>query len=139
MAKSIRKQKPIITKNSLEFLRNYINNASPVGFESGGQKIWLGYLKPFIDKHFIDPYGTAVGVINPDLKFKVVLHGAGAPIILITTPHPVREPYLNFLVEVKWPNGRMLREFTNDYCQSSGAIGWPKLVHFVSSNLNEAE
>jgi putative aminopeptidase FrvX len=58
---------------SLTFLKNYLNTPSPVGFESGGQKIWLGYLKPYIDTYFTDAYGTAVGVINPDAKFRVVI------------------------------------------------------------------
>ena len=67
------KQKPILTDESLAFLKNYINNPSPVGFESSGQKLWLEYLKPFVDTHFTDPYGTAVGVINPASTFKVVI------------------------------------------------------------------
>ena len=67
------KQKSILTDNSLAFLKNYINNPSPVGFESGGQKLWLEYLKPYVDTHFSDPYGTAVGVINPTETFKVVI------------------------------------------------------------------
>ena len=50
-----------------------MNNASPVGFEISGQKLWLQYLKPFVDTQFTDPYGTSVGVINPDAKFKVVI------------------------------------------------------------------
>ena len=65
--------KKIITNNSLEFLKQYINNASPVGFETWGQKLWLEYVKPYIDTHYVDPYGTAVGIINPDNKFKVVI------------------------------------------------------------------
>ncbi len=76
MAKSTRsipKKKSILTPHSLGFLKTYINNASPVGFETSGQKLWLEYLKPYIDKHFSDPYGTAVGIINPDAKFKVVI------------------------------------------------------------------
>jgi putative aminopeptidase FrvX len=73
MAKSAKTKKSILTDNSFEFLKNYINNASPVGFESSGQKLWLNYLKPYIDTHFTDPYGTAVGVINPDSNFKVVI------------------------------------------------------------------
>jgi len=44
-----------------------------VGFESSGQKIWLNYLKPYIDNFFTDPYGTAVGVINPKSPYKVVI------------------------------------------------------------------
>jgi putative aminopeptidase FrvX len=54
-------------------LRSYLNNPSPVGFEYSGQKIWLNYLQPYIDEQFVDPYGTAVGVINPNQPFKVVI------------------------------------------------------------------
>jgi len=73
MAKSAKAKKSIITSTSFEFLKNYINNASPVGFESSGQRLWLDYLKPYIDSQFTDPYGTAVGVINPQNNFKVVI------------------------------------------------------------------
>src|ERR1700754_4308102 len=68
-----RKEKSIITDKAFSFLRNYINNASPVGFESSGQKLWLEYIKPVVDTTFVDPYGTAVGVINPKAPFKVVI------------------------------------------------------------------
>lgn len=67
------KHKSVITDSSFEFLKNYINTPSPVGFESGGQKVWLDYVKPFVDTHFTDPYGTTVGVINPSDTFKVVI------------------------------------------------------------------
>lgn len=72
MAKAVRK-KSYMTEKSKAFFINYINNASPVGFESSGQKLWLDYLKPFVDSHFTDPYGTAVGVVNPNHPFKVVI------------------------------------------------------------------
>lgn len=72
MAKA-KKSKSILTDQSYSFLKTYINNASPTGFETSGQKLWLEYLKPYIDTHFTDPYGTAVGVINPDAPFKVVI------------------------------------------------------------------
>ena len=65
--------KSLLTDQSLKFFRNYINNASPVGFETWGQKLWLEYLKPYVDTHYVDPYGTAVGVINPEHPFKVVI------------------------------------------------------------------
>jgi putative aminopeptidase FrvX len=67
------KSTSIITEQSMEFLKTYINNASPVGFESSGQKLWLEYIKPLVDTTFVDPYGTAVGIINPDAPFKVVI------------------------------------------------------------------
>lgn len=73
MAKAAKAKKSIITDQAYSFFRNYINNASPVGFETWGQKLWIDYLKPYVDNHFVDPYGTAVGVINPEHPFKVVI------------------------------------------------------------------
>jgi putative aminopeptidase FrvX len=62
-----------LSDQPLKFLKNYINTPSPVGFESGGQKVWLDYVKSLVDTTFVDPYGTAVGVINPKAEFKVVI------------------------------------------------------------------
>lgn len=78
MAKKVISKKKSVTttvlrKESMEFLENYLNNPSPTGFESEGQKIWLKYLQPYIDESFVDNYGTAVGVINPKAKFKVLI------------------------------------------------------------------
>ena len=66
-------KKKIITAKSQKFLEAYLNNASPTGFESEGQKLWLDYIKPYIDTHIVDTYGTVVGVINPDAPYKVVI------------------------------------------------------------------
>jgi putative aminopeptidase FrvX len=63
----------IITSDAFQFLTKYLNNYSPTGFESEGQKLWLEHIKPFVDTHFVDTYGTVVGVINPEAKYKVVL------------------------------------------------------------------
>lgn len=67
------KTKSLLNDKSLKFLKEYLNNASPTGFESAGQKLWLSYIKPYIDEHFVDTYGTVVGVINPKAPFKVVI------------------------------------------------------------------
>ncbi|MEQ8623394.1 MAG: M42 family metallopeptidase [Vicingaceae bacterium] len=67
------KAKKIITKASEKFLETYLNNASPTGYESEGQKLWLNYIKPYIDETFVDTYGTAVAVVNPEAKYKVVI------------------------------------------------------------------
>ncbi|MGJ1447585.1 M42 family metallopeptidase [Sphingobacterium spiritivorum] len=64
---------PIVTKESLSFFEKYINNPSPTGFEWEGQRMWLDYLKPYVDTTYIDNYGTAVGIINPDAPYKVVI------------------------------------------------------------------
>ncbi len=67
------KLKTIITSKSEKFLEKYLNNASPTGFESAGQKLWLDYITPYIDEYFTDTYGSVVGVINPKAKYKVVI------------------------------------------------------------------
>jgi len=72
-AKSGTASSSILTSKSWEFLKKYIDNPSPVGFESSGQRLWLDYLKPYVDSHFTDAYGTAVGVVNPAAPFKVVI------------------------------------------------------------------
>ncbi|MBB4863648.1 pilus assembly protein FimV [Pseudomonas nitritireducens] len=46
------------------------------------------------------------------LKFTPIVKPNGKSVIRVTSDRPVQEPYLNFLVEVLWPNGRLLREYT---------------------------
>ncbi|MBI3774360.1 MAG: FimV family protein [Gammaproteobacteria bacterium] len=46
------------------------------------------------------------------LRFEVVTNPSGAPYIQVKSSQPITEPFLNFLIEVNWPNGRLLREFT---------------------------
>lgn len=65
----------IINQNSLNFLEKYLNNAAPTGYESDGQKLWMDYLEPYVDEFITDTYGSAVGVINPEAKYKVVIEG----------------------------------------------------------------
>jgi putative aminopeptidase FrvX len=60
-------------QNPETFLEKYLNNASPTGFEASGQKIWLEYLKPYIDDYYVDAYGSVVGIINPKADYKVVI------------------------------------------------------------------
>ncbi len=71
--KSAKKGSLILDKKAESFLYEYLNNPSPVGFEAEGQKIWLKYLKPYSDDKIVDAYGTAVAVINPGKKYKVVI------------------------------------------------------------------
>ena len=58
---------------SINFLEKYLNNASPTGYEIEGQKLWLEYIKPYIDEYISDTYGTVVGIINPKADYKVVI------------------------------------------------------------------
>merc|ERR1712070_366017 len=65
----------VLDKKAIAFLEKYLNNPSPTGYESKGQKIWMDYLTPYVDSFITDTYGTAVGVINPDAPYKVVIEG----------------------------------------------------------------
>jgi pilus assembly protein FimV len=47
-----------------------------------------------------------------DLRFEVVFGAGGTRSIRVRSGQPITEPYVNFLVEVLWPSGRMLKEYT---------------------------
>ncbi len=46
------------------------------------------------------------------ISFEVVIDGKGQGKILISSDDPVLEPYLDFILEARWPAGRLLREYT---------------------------
>ncbi len=58
-----------------------------------------------------DRAGVERFIFLNDLRFTPVLKGNNS-IIRVTSSQPVREPYLNFIVEVSRPNGQLLREYT---------------------------
>ena len=60
-------------EKSRNFLFSYLNNPSPTGFEESGQRLWLEYIRPYIDDYISDTYGSMVGVVNPGAKYKVVI------------------------------------------------------------------
>ena len=45
------------------------------------------------------------------IKFKTVVKN-GKPVILVYSKKPIREPFLSFLLEIDWPEGHLLREYT---------------------------
>lgn len=47
-----------------------------------------------------------------DLHFAADFTSSSTPLLRVTSQSPVREPYLNFLLELRWPSGRLLREYT---------------------------
>ncbi len=53
-------------------------------------------------------YASALG----DLQFKVEKRRNGKTILRLSSIHPVNEPFLDFLVELNWPAGRLVREYT---------------------------
>lgn len=45
------------------------------------------------------------------LRFAVERRGDGKPVLKITSAVPINEPFLDVLVEMNWPAGRLLREY----------------------------
>ncbi|WP_426111520.1 FimV/HubP family polar landmark protein [Pseudomonas sp. DSP3-2-2] len=56
--------------------------------------------------------GVARQAFLNDLTFTPVLNASGKSVLRITSSKPVREPFVKFLVQVLWPNGRLLREYS---------------------------
>ena len=50
--------------------------------------------------------------ILDDIKFRVEQIPGGLPVIRVTTRQPVREPFLDFLIEASWSKGHLLRQYT---------------------------
>ena len=64
------------------------------------------------DSQQFERAGVLRDAILLSLKFEIVETPAGNDFIRISTREPVREPFLNFLLELNWANGRMVREYT---------------------------
>ena len=47
-----------------------------------------------------------------ELRFVIATDAEGRRVIRVSSREPMREPYLDFLLEVQWPQGKMMREFT---------------------------
>ena len=47
-----------------------------------------------------------------DLSFTPVLNASGKSILRVTSSKPLSEPMVKFLVQVMWPNGRLLRDYS---------------------------
>ena len=63
----------MIDRKAKKFLKEYLSNASPTGYETKGQEIWIEYISPYVDEWHTDVYGTAYGIINPSKKFRVAI------------------------------------------------------------------
>jgi putative aminopeptidase FrvX len=66
-------KQPLIGENEIQWIEKYILNPSPSGAEMAGQKLWIDYIKPYVDDHITDVYGSVAAIINPGKDFKVVI------------------------------------------------------------------
>ena len=46
------------------------------------------------------------------LRFSAQISPSGNPVIRVSSREPMREPYMDFLVEVLWPKGRLVKQYT---------------------------
>ncbi len=117
-----------LRQESFDFLKQYLNNFSPVGYESSGQQIWMDYLKPYVNEFKTDAYGTAVGIINPDAPYKVVIE-AHADEISWRVSYISEKGYLyvkkNGGSDCTIAPSKRVKIFTEEGDVVDGFFGWP--------------
>jgi pilus assembly protein FimV len=82
---------PIVGSSDGELSELRVRLASPEAFER------IGLDRP--------------AIVSANLEFSIDKSGE-APVIRVTTPSKIRDPYLSFLLEIEWGRGRLLREYT---------------------------
>ena len=113
-----------------KFLKEYLNAFSPVGKEFEGQKVWVDYVKPFVDEMKVDAYGTAYGLIEGTGDKKVILEAHCDEIAWIIT-----NIESNGMIRVKTNGGsdNMIAPsmtvfvHTHDDKKIPGVFGWPAI------------
>ncbi|MCX8017232.1 MAG: hypothetical protein N2690_04950, partial [Rhodocyclaceae bacterium] len=56
--------------------------------------------------------GIEMAPLLTGLQFKLDKSVSGQPVLRVTTHAPINEPFLQFLLELYWATGRMVREYT---------------------------
>ncbi|GIX29564.1 MAG: hypothetical protein KatS3mg124_0036 [Porticoccaceae bacterium] len=56
--------------------------------------------------------GVDRALVLSDLVFRVEMDAPGGPVVRVLSRRPIQEPYLDFLVDLRWPSGRLVREYT---------------------------
>ena len=68
-----KKKSSLIGNKEIDFLKTYLDNPAPTGYETEGQKIWLDYMKQYSDDYIVDNYGSVAAIINPKAEYRVVI------------------------------------------------------------------
>lgn len=125
-------------KKSLHFLEEYLNAASPTGYERNGQEIWMNYLKPYVDKIEYDHYGTCYGIINPEAEFKVVIEAHADEISWYV--NYITDDGLIYVIRNGGSDQAIapskVVHIHGEKCTVKGVFGWPA-IHTRSANQNE--
>ena len=56
--------------------------------------------------------GVDFATVLLDLRFAVEKRANGQSVVKVSSAKPINEPFLDFLVELNWPAGRLVREYT---------------------------
>lgn len=56
--------------------------------------------------------GVDFATVLLDLRFSVEKRANGQSVVKVSSAKPINEPFLDFLVELNWPAGRLVREYT---------------------------
>jgi len=128
--KKKKKEALVYGTKDVEFMETLLNTPSPTGFEYTGQKVRVDYIKPYVDDIIIDTYGTAVWVINPDAKYKVVIEAHCDEISWFVNYitengliHVIRNGWSDHLVAP----GQRVHIHTEEKGQLDGVFGWPAI------------
>lgn len=74
--------------------------------------------------------------ILTQLRFQVEKKANGKPYLHVYTQEPIQEPFLNYLVEVNWASGHLLREYTVLLDPPSVLVAEPPTVQAPIANSN---
>ncbi len=98
---------PLQSKSGLnEPFAGRINVIGATGDDIDSLKILLASPEDF------ERAGAQLNPILYKLRFALDTDDAGNNLISVTSREPIREPFLNFLLDVNWSQGRLLREYT---------------------------
>ena len=56
--------------------------------------------------------GVDPAALGTPLRFELVVDRSGNASIEVRSEQPLREPYADLVVEVRWPTGRLVRQYT---------------------------
>jgi pilus assembly protein FimV len=87
-------------------MKAVINLTSAAGTQLSDIKVSLASLEAH------QRAGLTKSQLLAGFRFSVEKDSAGNAVVRVTSSDPVREPYLEFLLELEWPKGRLLRQYT---------------------------
>ncbi|MGQ0657453.1 MAG: FimV/HubP family polar landmark protein [Chromatiales bacterium] len=91
-------------------LRQPLNARIPI-LSATGDEIDTLNVRVASPEHF-ERAGVSYAAILTEFRFDVQETHKGPDYIVITTRDSIGEPFLNFLIEVNWSKGRLIREYT---------------------------